>query len=638
MVARVSAASVARAQARDERKIRDQMIKEGVATKDGTITPDSFVNFLHKMGVGADNPLSSAGYGFNPVTRMRTMMEWIHRGSWIGGIAVDVKADDMTREGVDVLGDDEPEDIKKIEKCAIETGTWKSVGNVIRWARLYGGAIGVILIDGQDESTPLRLETIGRGAYKGLAVLDRWMVEPSLNNLVQELGPDLGQPKFYAVNASAPALRGKRIHYTRVIRLVGVELPYWQALMENLWGISVIERLFDRMIAFDSATTGAAQLVYRAFMQTYKIKGLRAIASAGGAALRGLMAQIELMRRFRGTEGITLIDGEDELETQTQPAFSGLSDAVLQFAQQVSGATGVPMIRIFGQAPAGLNSNHEGDLRMYYDSIKQEQNRDLRVPLTRVYTAIALSCGVRPGKGFGIEFRSLWQLPEKERAEIAKQDAETITSVEGSGLISQQTALKELKQLSKTTGRFTNITADDIESAESEPRAPEPEVPGSASSSSSSSGGKKPTNGSGRARDSSRTLSELKRVHDLDIAIESPKGSRRSGDGWSVVMPDDYGYIRRTKGLDGREVDCYVGPTAAAEVAYVIDQVDPETRAPDEDKVLFGYDSMASAIAAYASGFTDGKGLARIGAIRSYAMKDFKGWLVSDRGFDATTH
>jgi phage-related protein (TIGR01555 family) len=637
-MSRVGVASVARAQARDERKLRAAMIKDGVATKDGTITPDSFVNFLHKMGVGADNPLSSAGYGFNPVTRIRTMMEWIHRGSWIGGIAVDVKADDMTREGVDIIGNTDPEDAKEIERCAVTTGTWKSVGNAIRWARLYGGALGVMLIDGQDESTPLRLQTIGRGAYKGLAVLDRWMVEPSLNDLVQEGGPDLGLPKFYNVMSTAPALRGKRVHYSRCIRLVGVELPYWQALMENLWGISVIERLFDRMIAFDSATTGAAQLVYRAFMQTYKIKGLRAIAAAGGAAQRGLMAQVEMMRRFRGTEGMTLIDGEDELETQTQPAFSGLSDAVLQFAQQVSGATGVPMIRIFGQAPAGLNSNHEGDLRMYYDSIKQEQNRDLRVPMTKVYTAMALSSGVRPGKDYGVEFRSLWQMPEKERSEIAKTDAETINSVESSGLISQQTALKELKQLSKTTGRFTNITDEDINSAESEPRAPEPEVPGQTSTASSSSGGKKPTNGSGRARDSSRTLSELKRVHDLDVAIESPKGSRRSGEGWTVVMPDDYGYIRRTKGLDGREVDCYVGGDATSGIAYVIDQVDPDTRAPDEDKVLLGYDSMASAIAAYASGFTDGKGLARIGAIRSYSMKDFKGWLASDRSFDATTH
>jgi hypothetical protein len=42
---------------------------------------------------------------------------------------------------------------------------------------------------------------------------------------------------------NAPALRGAAIHYSRVIlRHVGTKLPYQQALTENLWGASVIER------------------------------------------------------------------------------------------------------------------------------------------------------------------------------------------------------------------------------------------------------------------------------------------------------------------------------------------------------------------------------------------------------------
>ena len=65
----------------------------------------------------------------------------------------------------------------------------------------------VALIDGQDPREPLRLNTIGPAQYKGMLVLDRWMVEPSLEDLVTDLGPNLGQPKYYRVTASAPALR-----------------------------------------------------------------------------------------------------------------------------------------------------------------------------------------------------------------------------------------------------------------------------------------------------------------------------------------------------------------------------------------------------------------------------------------------
>ncbi|MRB61760.1 DUF1073 domain-containing protein, partial [Bacillus thuringiensis] len=90
--------------------------------------------------------------------------------------------------------------------------------------------------------------------------ITRWR-RPSLTHLVREYGPDLGKPEYYDVLIAAPALAGKRVHYSRVIRLEGLKLPYWQRVAENLWGQSVLERLWDRLLAFDSTTEGAAQLV-----------------------------------------------------------------------------------------------------------------------------------------------------------------------------------------------------------------------------------------------------------------------------------------------------------------------------------------------------------------------------------------
>ena len=55
------------------------------------------------------------------------------------------------------------------------------------------------------------------------------------------------------------------------------------------------------------------------------------------------------------------------------------------------------------------------------------------------------------------------------------------------------------------------------------------------------------------------------KLQGLDIAIENPKGSERKGVGkdgeeWSVAMPSHYGFVRRTEGADGDQVDVYVGP------------------------------------------------------------------------------
>jgi phage-related protein (TIGR01555 family) len=445
----------------------------GSAATLGATTTDSFVNFAHKLGIGADNALSSSTYGYNPITRNRILLEWIHRGSWLGGVAVDLVADDMTRAGIEFKCEMPPEESGDLDRLAVSLGIWEAINETIKWGRLYGGSIGVMLIDGQDMKTPLRVETVGRGQFKGLLSLDRWMVEPSLEDLCQDFGPHLGLPNYYKVTAASPALKGVTIHHSRLaFRMVGVQLPYQQRLTENLWGISVLERLYDRMVAFDSASTGAAQLVYKSYLRTLKVEGLREIVAAGGAPLNGLMQYTEIMRRYQGIEGLTMIDSNDDLDIQGHQAFSGLSDALNQFGQQLSGALQIPLVRLFGQSPAGLNSSGESDLRTFYDHIRQQQRRHLLGGITTTYKLIAQSEGVTLPDDFAVDFRSLWDLDDVQKADVASKVGDTVSKAVDGGLIGRQTALKELRQSARLTGIFTNITQELINSADDEVMAP----------------------------------------------------------------------------------------------------------------------------------------------------------------------
>jgi len=439
---------------------------------------DSIQNFAAAIGIGTGNIASAASYGFNPITRVRTLLEWIHRGSWIGGVAVDLVADDMTRAGVEIKGDLDPQQIEAIQEEAVALQIQNRVNDAIKWSRLYGGSLGVLVVDGQNTATPYRGETIGKGKFRGLLVLDRWQVEPSLEDLVTEAGPHLGLPKYYRVTNDAPGLVGQKIHHSRCLRLEGIRLPYWQRVMENLWGISIIERLYDRMLAFDSATQGAAQLVYKSYIRTYKIEGLREIISSGGPMKQALVEYVNFMRQTQSIEGMTLLDSKDEFEGHVHAAFSGLSDALLQFGQQLAGALQIPLTRLFGQSPAGLNATGESDLRTYYDGINQQQEKDLRSPMTEIYKAIARSLGITVPDGFRIGFRPLWQLSEQEKATIAESITKTVIAMQETGIISDQLVLKELKQSSVVTGVWTNITREEIDAANDVPTPPIPEETG----------------------------------------------------------------------------------------------------------------------------------------------------------------
>lgn len=439
---------------------------------------DSFVNYALNLGMGTNNALAGSSYGFNPITRIRTLLDWVHRGSWLGGIAIDLVADDMTRGGIELLSTNKPEDQQTIHRTMTRLRVWSELNDSIKWARLYGGCLAVMLIDGQNPSTPLRIEAVGKGSFRGLMPLDRWMVDPDLQHLVSEFGPNLGLPETYRLVADAPAMRNQVIHYTRVIRLEGIRLPYWQRVMENLWGLSVIERLYDRMVAFDSATQGAAQLVYKSYLRTYSMDGLREAQTAGGDSMVGIAAMVEMMRKYQGIEGVTLIDSKDKFEAHSSTSFAGIGEALLQFGQQLSGALQIPLVRLFGQSPAGLNSTGESDLRTYYDGILQAQERDLRDGVGRVLRVCARSEGITLPDTFDFNFRPLWQLNEEQKSQVFDRDTRTFIETEAAGLVSERTALKELQQLSKVTGRWTNITPEMIEAASDIVQAPDPGVEG----------------------------------------------------------------------------------------------------------------------------------------------------------------
>jgi len=122
-------------------------------------------------------------------------------------------------------------------------------------------------------------------------------------------------------------------------------------------------------------------------------------------------------------------------------------------------------------------------------------------------------------------------------------------------------------------------------------------------------------------------------VAGLDISIENPEGSTRSGTdangkAWSVTMKSHYGYIRGTVSNDKDHVDVFIKPGTPTDYSgpiFVIDQVKANGRY-DEFKVMIGWKSEAEARAGYLANYE--KGWRGLGAITKVSVADFKTWLT----------
>jgi hypothetical protein len=113
----------------------------------------------------------------------------------------------------------------------------------------------------------------------------------------------------------------------------------------------------------------------------------------------------------------------------------------------------------------------------------------------------------------------------------------------------------------------------------------------------------------------------------IQIAIENRKGSVRKGtdkDGkpWRTVMKMPYGFVKGTKGADGEEIDCYVGPHKDAPNAYVVHQRKSDGTGYDEDKILFGHANKKDAVAAYLQHYNSDKFLGPVKEVPVERLKE----------------
>lgn len=468
-----------------QQKLTVDAMKVFAAEAKAARTVDGFDNFVSRLGLNNDNTLSAGTYEFNLVTRNRIKLEAAYRGSWVVGAVVDSIPEDMTRAGISITtNEDKDADMKDLGSTISRLQISQSLSEGLQWGRLYGGAIAVIQIKGQKLDTPLNLDTIAKDQFQGITVYDRWQLNPILQDVIDS-GPEMGLPKFYDIVTTAamvePDAKGTatgqiRVHHSRCIRFIGIKLPFFQAITEMMWGESVLERMWDRLISFDNATMSSASLIDRANLRTVGIEGLREIIAAGGAAKEGLLAMFEMMRSLQVNEGLTLLDKNDTFAS-TAYSFAGLSDMMLQFGQQLSGASGIPLVRLFGQSPAGLSATGEGDIRMYYNNIKALQEARLRNGWEVLLKVMWRSTFGKPSpKDLEFQFVPLWEMSATDKANIAKTTTETVIGAYEAGLTSRASAMKDLRGTSDDTGLFSNITDEDIDEAEAE--ADEPPMPG----------------------------------------------------------------------------------------------------------------------------------------------------------------
>lgn len=431
---------------------------------------DSFSNPFNRLGFGQPNLIEAAEYPITRMTQDYAKLNALYRNDWIASRIIDTIPEDMTKNWYQITSQIKPDQIKQYETTERHIHLKQQILEGLKWGRLFGGAAGIIIIQGQEDmlDQPLDLRLVMPGSLKGLIIADRWSGIYPDSALVQDISdPDFGSPEYYSfAMTDTDIASGIRVHHSRIVRFTGRELPYIERMSENYWGMSEIEHIFTELNKRNTTSENIAQLIFQANVRTYKMADLgQMLMTTDAKTQRDLYNTLAMQNFLQSNMGMNVMDKEDDLQT-SQYTFAGISDVYEMFMLDIAGAAEIPVTKLFGRSPAGMNATGESDLTNYYDKIRQEQESKLRPILERLMPIVAMSTWGMIPDDIDFEFNPVGNTSEQERANLIQQTAAAIVSVYQSAAISQKTALKELKKTGAKYGMWDSITDEDIEKAD----------------------------------------------------------------------------------------------------------------------------------------------------------------------------
>lgn len=429
---------------------------------------DAYSNPAANLGVGANNLVQTAGYVMQRFTWDYYTLNILFRDNWIAKAIIEKPANEMIKNGFEIHSELDPDKVTKIMQVWTQTKSRDRFLECLNWSRLYGGCLLIPMIENQEDmSKPLDYDTIMPDSYKGCFTVDRWCgVSPSLEVVTDISDPEFGQPEYYIVT-SAPMNKAIKIHHSRVIKMIGRKLPYWEEIAESYWGASELEHVYTELKKRDDTSANISFLIFLANIRVFSMEGLgQAITLGDQDALNKVYQAMQSMNRLMCNTGTFAIDKDDSFTTQ-QYSFTGINDVYESFMLDISGAAEIPVDKLFGRSPTGFN-NGEETLQNYYDTIQEKQETYVRGPLEKLIRIITMSALGKIPDDLEIVFNPVRRPSNMEKADLAQKMAQPIYDGFQAGIYGKGTVLRELKQQTPVTNLFSNITDEMIEQADKE--------------------------------------------------------------------------------------------------------------------------------------------------------------------------
>lgn len=289
----------------------------------------------------------------------------------------------------------------------------------IRWARLFGGAVIVMLLDdGRGLEEPVNWQDIR--SVEELRVYERAIVQPDPNCYLT------GKAEYFDISSTYGGFF--RVRRSRCLVFKNGSLPEYAAPQQYFyWGLPEYVRIRrDLSIALHTHQS-AANMIDKSVQPVYKQRGLQSTL-AGPDGDDQVLKRLQVLDASRGMLNSVAVDMDGEDYSFQTFQLSGASEILESTYSLLSAVTCIPQTILFGRSPSGENATGESDLENYYNFVEGIQKRMLKKNIRTLLKAV-VQAGVYDGsiaepQTIKPTFKPLWSLSEAKQATVELSKAQ----------------------------------------------------------------------------------------------------------------------------------------------------------------------------------------------------------------------
>jgi phage-related protein (TIGR01555 family) len=300
------------------------------------------------------------------ISNMRQLLSQVYCEYGIVRTVIDVPVDDAFRGGVIIKSKQLSEDQVRMLSAEMDReGDILVYAQSQKWKRLFGGS-GTLILTDQDPKTPLDLKAIRRDSPLEFRDVDMWELY-----YTQYLGADHSVqivPREQALNEQEfYDYYGQKVHFSRVLKHVGIKPPSFIRPRLRGWGLSELEVMVRSINQYLKSTDLVFEVLDEFKVDVFKIFGLaNTLAQKDG--LRKVYERVRVANSEKNYRKALTMDSQDDWDHK-ELSFAGVAETMSGIRMQLASDVRMPLTKLFGISATGFNSG-EDDIENYNSMVE----------------------------------------------------------------------------------------------------------------------------------------------------------------------------------------------------------------------------------------------------------------------------